>query len=92
MVYGELGRFPIEIRVKLRMVSFWGRLLNNENKLSSTLYRLMLSLKVKNNVNFKWINFVESIFNDTGMSFIFSNQFAVFDKTYLSTILRDHFV
>ena len=23
MVYGELERFPLELRVKLRMISFW---------------------------------------------------------------------
>jgi hypothetical protein len=25
MIYGELGRFPIEIDIKIRMVSFWAR-------------------------------------------------------------------
>jgi hypothetical protein len=45
IVYGELGRFPLEIRVKLRMISYWCKLVNNETKLSSSLYRLMLCLK-----------------------------------------------
>ena len=45
IVYGELGRFPLEIRVKLRMISYWCKLVNNEAKLSSSLYRLMLCLK-----------------------------------------------
>ena len=30
MIYGELGRFPIEIDIKIRMVSFWARLLFGE--------------------------------------------------------------
>jgi hypothetical protein len=30
MVYGELGRFPLEIKVKMRMVSYWNKLLQNE--------------------------------------------------------------
>jgi hypothetical protein len=35
MIYGELGRFPIEIDIKIRMVSFWARhLLGKETKLS----------------------------------------------------------
>ena len=40
IVYGELGRYPLEIRVKLRMVSFsfWTKLVQSENKLSSILY------------------------------------------------------
>jgi hypothetical protein len=44
MVYGELGRYPLEISVKLRMVSFWTKLVQSENKLSSNLYRLMLQI------------------------------------------------
>jgi hypothetical protein len=46
MIYGELGRFPLEIRVKLRMIAFWSKLVLNENKLSSVLHRLMLVLQV----------------------------------------------
>jgi hypothetical protein len=34
IVYGELGRFPLEIRVKLRMISYWCKLVNNETKLN----------------------------------------------------------
>jgi hypothetical protein len=30
MVYGELGRFPLQIKVKMRMVSYWNKLLQNE--------------------------------------------------------------
>jgi hypothetical protein len=30
MIYRELGRFPIEIDIKIRMVSFWARLLFGE--------------------------------------------------------------
>jgi hypothetical protein len=41
MIYGELGRFPLEIRVKLRMIAFWSKVVLNENKLSSVLHRLM---------------------------------------------------
>jgi hypothetical protein len=36
MIYGELGLFPIEIDVKLRIISYWARLLitGKETKLS----------------------------------------------------------
>ena len=92
MVYGELGRFPLEIRVKLRMISFWSKLVTHDTKLSSILYRLMLGLKRKNEVNFKWINYIESIFNNTGMGFIFANQIAFKDKSLFNQILRDQFI
>ena len=92
MVYGELGRFPLEIRIKLRMISFWCKLVLNESKLSSILYRLMLALKTGSQYNFKWINFVENVFNDTGMGYIFTSQFAVCNKGLTNQVLRDQFI
>ena len=56
MVYGELGRYPLEIMVKLRMVSSWTKLAQSENKLSSNLYRLMLQIHQSVNHDFKWIS------------------------------------
>ena len=55
MVYGESGRYPLEIRVKLKMVSFWTKLVQSENKLSSILYlsRLMLQIHQNENHDFK---------------------------------------
>jgi hypothetical protein len=73
MVYGEQGRFPLEIKVTMRMVSYWNKLLENE-KLSSSIYRLLLSLKDNGVQTFKWLNHVESIFNDSGLGYIFHNQ------------------
>ena len=92
MIYGELGRYPLEIRVKLRMIMFWKKLLLGENKLSSILYRLMFSLKCYNNANFKWINYVETIFNEIGMNYIFVNQFPIVEKQHLNQILCDQFI
>jgi hypothetical protein len=40
-VMGELGRFPIEVKVKLRMISFWSRLIQSESKLSSILFQVL---------------------------------------------------
>jgi hypothetical protein len=89
---GELGRFPIEVKVKLRMISFWSRLIQSESKLSSILYKLMLSLYEQNQQNFKWITCVESIFNEVGLGNIFQNQIGYFDKHMVKQILRDQFI
>jgi hypothetical protein len=39
MVYGELGRVPLEISIKLRMVTFWGKTLQKENNISNIMFR-----------------------------------------------------
>jgi hypothetical protein len=95
MVYGELSRYPLEIRVKLRMVSFWTKLVQSENKLSSILYRLMLQIHQSGNHDFKRIFFVMSIFDNTGLSYIFANQLNINIhslKPVLKELLYDHFI
>jgi hypothetical protein len=42
MLYGELGRYPLNITVKLKMLSFWSKLIDGkQSKLSSLIYRLL---------------------------------------------------
>ena len=44
MLYGELGRFPISINIKSRMISFWNRLIcSTNNKLSKQIYNFILN-------------------------------------------------
>ncbi len=95
MVYGELGRFPLSINIKMRMVGFWNRLVSNEHKLSSHLYRLMLSLHNSGVHEFKWIKFVQNIFNDTGLRYIFNFQGGIpfiSYKLFLKQQLQDQFI
>ena len=43
IVYAELGRYPITVSVKLRMINFWSRLLNGkESKMCAVLYKLFI--------------------------------------------------
>jgi hypothetical protein len=30
MIYGELGRYPLEINIKSRIISFWAKLLSGK--------------------------------------------------------------
>ena len=63
MIYGELGRIPVEIglTIKLRMACFWNKLNQNTNKLSGTMYKVMLHLSNTKNNEFTWLNYVKSI-------------------------------
>jgi hypothetical protein len=56
MVYGEIGRFPVEIIIKLRMATFWNNMLCNNNKLSSSMYRLMFKPHQSNPIHFIKLN------------------------------------
>ena len=59
MIYGELGLFPIEIDVKLRMISYWARrLTGKETKLSYLSYKILYNLFIDENLDFLWIKHV----------------------------------
>ena len=75
MSYGEIDRVPIDVVFNVRMISFWNKLLTYNQILSSILYRIMYMLSQRENVNFKWINHIESIFDNVVMFGINKIQF-----------------
>ena len=95
MVYGELGRYPMEVMVKRKIVLFWNNLLCESNKLSSILYKLMFKLHDQNPSHFKCISYVKSIFDDNGLSFIWNDQIPMERnvlKNLISSKLNDQFI
>lgn len=64
MLYGELGRYPLEIIVKSRMVGFWNRVVHGkETKLSFLFYQCLLHSPETNS---KWLTCIQSIFIQVG--------------------------
>jgi hypothetical protein len=52
MVYGELGRYPIDIDIKVRTISYWARLLSGKQaKFSNVFYRLSRNLNENGDTN-----------------------------------------
>ena len=92
MIYGELGRLPISITVKTRLISFWGKLiLGKESKLSYRLYNQYC----KNHELNRWMYAIKGIFDKTGLSIIwnlhcFSNYSRLVDV--VKSVLRDQFI
>jgi hypothetical protein len=94
LVYGELGRFPLIIDIKCRMLAFWNKLISS-NKLSSKIARLLYIMNINGTQGFKWIEFVKSTFEEIGLSFMYSDQqyiSADWLKMYPKQILRDQFI
>ena len=62
MLHAELGRHPIQINIKSRMIGFWLSIVNGkESKLSKLLYTIMLKEHEKGSYNFKWIRCINDI-------------------------------
>ena len=73
MLYAELGRHPIEITIKQRMVNFWTRLITGKiSKLSYNIYVFMLKSE---QINSKWIHCIRSILNNSGRYDAWLRQF-----------------
>jgi hypothetical protein len=60
-VYGELGRYPIDIDIKVRTISYWARFLSGKQaKFSNVFYRLSRNLNDNGDTNLNWNAFEES--------------------------------
>ena len=75
MIYGELGVFPLDIKIKTKMLSFWATLITGKaSKISATLYRFMLHETVMHGYKFKWLTDIVDTLNKLGMGNYWLNQ------------------
>ena len=88
MVYGELGRYPLSINIKVRMVTFWANMIYS-NKLCTKLYALL------QNIDSPWMKCIKNIFDECGLSYVWLNH-SFYNVHWLKTtvynILYDQFV
>ena len=73
MIYAEFGRHPLNIIIKQRMINFWARILNG--KTSKCSHQIYLYTMNTNQCGFKWINYIQSILNETGNQDLWLRQF-----------------
>ncbi len=74
MVYGELGRYPIEIDIKVKMIKLWGKLVMNIGSTLSGMTYEMLYTHMRNGITSKWLSCIKSILENCGMAGIWMNQ------------------
>lgn len=75
MVYGELGRYPIAIACKVRIIQYWGSLLHgNADKYSFIMYKIMYNHFINDKYVLPWVKSVKQILDDCGLSNIWINQ------------------
>ena len=75
MLYGELGRFPISVLIKSRMIGFWQRIVKGkQDKISNKLYHILLEMHNRDLFHSKWLLYIKSILNDCGKDYFWLNQ------------------
>ena len=71
MIYGELGRFPLSISIKVRMIKFWCKIVTGKRlKFSSLFYNLLYIYYTNYGFESKWLLCIKQILDDCGLSFI----------------------
>lgn len=75
MLYGELGRYPISIFARARMIGFWKRIINGKtDKISFKLYKIMLTMHQKDLFHSKWLLSIKNILHDCDKEQLWLNQ------------------
>ena len=71
MIYGELGILPLEHDVKIRMINYWSKLLNEKGeKLSAILYRIAKMKETMGQCNSRWNQFIGKILGEAGFGYL----------------------
>jgi exonuclease III len=93
MVYSELGRYPIYIKRKVRIIKYWFKLLKTNNCILRSCYDQQYTELLKGKSN--WLNDVKSILSSNGYGVIWLQQSVDNEKLFLSSFenrLKDCFI
>ena len=69
-VYGEIGRVPLSVIRKARILKFWFKIIKNPNSL---LYKIFQN-QINNTYLDSWASKVRQLFNELGFSFLWNNS------------------
>lgn len=73
MTYGELGRFPVEIALKSRMVTYFCKLKNeNEKKWNFILFKILQELHENEYLESNWLKKIKSIYDNCGFTDLYA--------------------
>ena len=76
MVYGELGRLPMQVSIQTRMINFWSKIVcGKEDKLSYRLYRIMYYMDEHGYFHSQWLNSIRTILQNCNLDLYWYNQF-----------------
>ena len=75
MVYGELGRSPIEVTIKQRIIGYWCKLIDGpQQKYACIMYKLCHDLHSQQQCKLPWLDKVKSDLDNLGFSNTWETQ------------------
>ena len=96
MVYGELGRCPLILEKKVRIVKYWLKIVHRElSPLVLKIYNIMLHTITANNTIVNWAALVRDMLSNLGFGYAWMQQ-GVTNRTYFISLfkqrLRDQYI
>ena len=76
-LYGELGRVPFRVHRKIKMISYWMKLLALDNQAIPKKMYTMLKTDADNNTSYNgsnWASQIKSLLNELGLNYIWLQQ------------------
>ena len=75
MVRGELGRHPVEVLVKQRIINFWARVaLGKEGKISCSLYKIFRQMYDEGSYQSLWLKYIHQTLNQLGLGYVWDHN------------------
>jgi len=75
MIYGEVGKMPLQVNIDKQMINYWLRLLNKEeNTLAYIIYKISLNLFSRDIYKAKWLCKIKCVLDNCGLSYVWFDQ------------------
>ena len=82
MVYGELGRHPLQINCYIRAIKYWFRLLKMDSeRLPNQAYRMLMNLDSNGKCN--WASSIRSVLQSLGLGYVWLAQGVTRENCFL---------
>ena len=96
VIYGELGRYPLNITIKKRMISYWIRVhTGKDSKLCHSMLHCLTRMQENKSFSAKWTSSVRSVLDECGLSNVWSSATPVSTewlKKAVEQSLKDQFL
>ena len=81
MIYGEVGRLPLQVTADKYLISYWLRVLNKDSQtLVYIIYIIALNLFLRDEYKTHWLSRVKCILDHCGLSYMWTDQQALDTK------------
>ena len=90
MIYGELGEYPVNIQIKIRMINFWLKLVNGrDSKYSTIIYHILLFMYHSGKYCSMWLTYVKQILDEAGFNDVWAYT-TNFNSSWINKAVKQH--